>query len=240
MPYHWIGVPTTADLEENANFNFGYRRVEPIGIVLETTLVWFCMILLLIFAYYMHLITTDDKPLRPALMLLTAIVTLIGDFARVVVVYGCGVLRYLFRYPWLTRAERENTKIKKGSKEISIRRVMEGIKGSSRSSGGLLYDTLVLIFSILICVNDRFLVLDKLSTFFLIGIIFYSTMPNFKRNLKILMEGNLRRRALLTKPCMSPKSRSRSSRSTQSFDLSPLRSGWSKRATLHAASTSLW
>ncbi len=88
------------------------------------------MILLLIVAYYMHMITTEDRPLRPYLMLLTSIVTLVGDFARVIVVYGLGVLKYLFKYPWLTKSERENTKIKKGSKEISIRRVMEGIKGN--------------------------------------------------------------------------------------------------------------
>ena len=94
------------------------------------------MILLLIFSYYMHLMTTEDKPLRPVLMLLTSMVTLIGDFARVVVVYGCGVLRFLFRYPWLTKAERENIKIKKGSKEISIRRVMEGIKGRKAITRG--------------------------------------------------------------------------------------------------------
>ena len=52
---------------------------------------------------------------------------------------------------------------------------------------------MVFIFSILICINDKFAILDKLSIFFLIGIIFYSTLPNFKRNIKILMEGNLRR-----------------------------------------------
>lgn len=45
----------------------------------------------------------------------------------------------------------------------------------------------------LICVDQRMLFLDKLSVFFLIVIVFYSTLPNFKRNIKILMEGNLRR-----------------------------------------------
>jgi len=117
------------DRKENMNFTFGYRRVEPIGIVLEISLVWFCMILLLIFAYYMHMITDDDKPLRPFIMLFTSIITLIGDFTRVVVVYGCPVLPHLFKYPFLSKAERENTKIRKGTKDISIRRIMEHIKG---------------------------------------------------------------------------------------------------------------
>ena len=109
---------------------------------------WFCMILLIIFAYYMHMMTNEDKPLRPILMLLTSIVTLIGDFARVVVVHGCGVLKYLFRYPWLSKAERENTKIKKGSKEISIRRVMEGIKGSITFDKGGLYTIAWSLYSV--------------------------------------------------------------------------------------------
>lgn len=176
------------DKVENVDFNFGYGRVEPIAIVLETSLVWFCMVIMLIISYYMHMITTDDRPLRPGIMLLTSIITLVGDASRIVVVYGCGVLQHLIRYPWLSLQDRENIKIKKGNRDISIRRIMEAIKG------GLIYDTLVFLFSILICFNSYFVILDKLSIFFLIAIIFYSTMPNFKRNLKILMEGNLRPR----------------------------------------------
>lgn len=120
------------DAEENSNFNFGYRRVEPIGIVLEIVLIWFSMILLMIFSYYMYMTTSEEKPLRPLLMLATAVITLVGDFSRVVAVYGCGVIKYLVRYPWLSKADRENTKIKKGTKELSIRRIMESIKGSAR------------------------------------------------------------------------------------------------------------
>lgn len=112
------------------DFNFGYGRVEPIAIVLETSLVWFCMVLLLIISYYMHMTTTDDRPLRPGIMLVTSIITLVGDASRIVVVYGCGVLQHLLRYPWLSLQDRENIKIKKGNREISIRRIMEAIKGS--------------------------------------------------------------------------------------------------------------
>lgn len=111
------------------DFNFGYRRVEPIAIVLETTLIWFCMILLLIFSYYMHMVTTEDAPLKPSIMLATSLITLIGDFSRVIVVYGCNVITHLVRYPWMSYQDREKTKIKKGNKEISIRRIMEAIKG---------------------------------------------------------------------------------------------------------------
>ena len=95
------------------------------------------MVILLIFAYYMHSITSQEKPLRPVIMLLTSIVTLIGDFSRVIVVYGCSVMPFVFKYPFLSRAERENTKIKKGSKEISIRRVMEQFKGSPSFDEGV-------------------------------------------------------------------------------------------------------
>jgi hypothetical protein len=111
------------------DFNFGYGRVEPIAIVLETSLIWFCMILLLIISYYMHIITTDERPLRPGIMLATSIITLVGDTSRIVVVYGLGVLQHLVRYPWLSKQDRENIKIKKGNKEISIRRIVEAIKG---------------------------------------------------------------------------------------------------------------
>lgn len=103
--------------------------MEPIGIVLETALIWFTMVLLLIYSYYMYMSSSDDRPLRPYLMLTSAVATLIGDFSRVVVNYGCGVLRHLFRYPWLSKQERENTKIKKGGKELSIRRIVESIRG---------------------------------------------------------------------------------------------------------------
>jgi len=168
--------------------------VEPIGIVLEIVLIWFSMVLLLIFSYYMYMTTSQEKPLRPLLMLVTAVITLVGDFSRIVAVYGCSVTNHLVRYPWLSKAERENTKIKKGTKELSLRRIMETVKGSPRSPGSLLYDSLVFVFSVLICLDQRLLFLDKLSVFFLIVIVFYTTLPNFKRNIKILMEGNLRRR----------------------------------------------
>ena len=167
--------------------------MEPIGIVLETVLVWFSMVLLLIFSYYMYMTTSEDKPLRPLLMLATAAITLVGDFSRVVAVYGCGVTKHLLRYPWLSKAERENTKVKKGTKELSLRRIMETVKGTRESPGSLIYDSLVFVFAVLICADPRMLFLDKLSIFFLIAIVFYSTLPNFKRNVKILMEGNLRR-----------------------------------------------
>jgi len=58
----------------------------------------------------------------------------------------------------------------------------------------LIYDLIVFFISTAVCANKRLAILDKLSIFFLIGTILYSTMPNFKRNIKILMEGNLRRR----------------------------------------------
>ena len=73
-----------------------------------------------------------------------------------------------------------------------------------------MYDTLVFLFSILICMNPSFVILDKLSIFFLMIIIFYSTMPNFKRNLKILMEGNLRRRQSRSNLKRATSQRSRS------------------------------
>lgn len=44
------------------------------------------------------------------------------------------------------------------------------------------------------------IILDRLCILFLIYVIIYSTLPNFKRSLKILMEGNLRR----TRPSPSP------------------------------------
>lgn len=174
------------DRRENKDFTFGYRRVEPLGIVLETSFIWFCMVLLLLYSYYMHQTTNEEKPLRPYLMLGTAIVSLIGDFARVIVVHGPGVLRHLFSYPFMTKKEREDIKIRKGNKETSLRRIFEKIKGP------LFYDLFVFAISILITLTPAFAVLDKLSILVLIGLVFYSTMPEFKRNFKILMEGNLR------------------------------------------------
>lgn len=102
-------------------------RVEAVALVLEISLIWFSLLLFSMFAVYMHVNYTHGIDTK--IMVLTSVVTIIGDFSRAIVIYGCGVVPKICKYPWMTAYDRETITIRKGGKEITIRRVIEHLKG---------------------------------------------------------------------------------------------------------------
>lgn len=168
--------------ESTKTYNFGFYRFEPIGALLNCFTIWGLTIYLLFEA--VSRIITPPTYFEPGIMLFTATFGVLANMAMAAIINGPQIIITIFKYPFMSKEEKDNMMMEHEGENLNIRTVMAHINGD------LAYSVGVLLAAIGININNNWLILDPLLTILFSYVVLHITVPIFRDSTKAIFEGN--------------------------------------------------